>query len=273
MRPLLQEPGSHGVSGSAHGSGRAGEKLSAVAGASHLAVHFTGRTPTPVHLAPHPAHAPSPPTARAPPRKAAPGRVPVRVAAASARPARSLGKRRAIRARGAARDGLGAHSRRCTRRSNSPARGVRRPSPPRYREAKRALCPRARPGLCPEEAAAPSPRLRLCPRAGRAGRGGGSQAEGEGGGGGGLRRGEEGSRGGGSAGCRTGGAAGSREDADDEQAVHREPEPRRHRRRPPAALRGQEAAPGGTGPAQVRLRLRGLPRPELGHPRHRDPLG
>lgn len=175
--------------------------------------------------------------------------------------------------RGAARDGLGAHSRRCTRRSNSPARGVRRPSPPRYREAKRALCPRARPGLCPEEAAAPSPRLRLCPRAGRAGRGGGSQAEGEGGGGGGLRRGEEGSRGGGSAGCRTGGAAGSREDADDEQAVHREPEPRRHRRRPPAALRGQEAAPGGTGPAQVRLRLRGLPRPELGHPRHRDPLG
>lgn len=105
MRPLLQEPGSHGVSGSAHGSGRAGEKLSAVAGASHLAVHFTGRTPTPVHLAPHPAHAPSPPTARAPPRKAAPGRVPVRVAAASARPARSLGKRRAIRARGAGRAG------------------------------------------------------------------------------------------------------------------------------------------------------------------------
>lgn len=63
------------------------------------------------------------------------------------------------------------------------------------------------------------------------------------------------------------------EDTDDEQALHREPEPRRHRRRPPAALRGQEAAPGGTGPAQVRLRLRRLPRPELGHPRHRDPLG
>lgn len=175
--------------------------------------------------------------------------------------------------RGTARDGQGAHSRRWTGRSNSLARGVRRPSPPRYREAERALCPRARPGLCPEEAAAPSPRLRLCPRAGRAGRGGGSQAEGEGGGGGGLRRREEGSRGGGSAGCRAGGAAGSREDADDEQAVHREPEPRRHRRRPPAALRGQEAALGGTGPAQVRLRLRGLPRPELGHPRHRDPLG
>lgn len=267
MRPLLQEPGSQRVSGSAHGSGRAGEKLSAVACASHLAVHFTGRTlhtPRPRPLSSYRPRAATQSRSRSGPRS---GRRRFRPSGAQPE------ERRAIGARGAARDGLGAHSRRCTRRSNSPARGVRRPSPPRYREAERALCPRARPGLCPEEAAAPSPRLRLCPRAGRAGRGGGSQAEGEGGGGGGLRRREEGSRGGGSAGCRAGGAAGSREDADDEQAVHREPEPRRHRRRPPAALRGQEAAPGGTGPAQVRLRLRGLPRPELGHPRHRDPLG
>uniref|UniRef100_A0A8D0RXI6 Insulin like growth factor 2 mRNA binding protein 2 n=1 Tax=Sus scrofa TaxID=9823 RepID=A0A8D0RXI6_PIG len=140
------------------------------------------------------------------------------------------------------------------------------------------------PGLCPEEAAAPSPRLRLCPRAGRAGRGGGSQAEGEGGGGwraGGGRGGgaeeEEGRRGQrrrrGAPGTGPGEPRALGEETDDEQALHREPESRRHRRRPPAALRGQEAAPGGTGLAQVRLRLRGLPRPELGHPRHRDPLG
>lgn len=163
-------------------------KLSAAACASHLAVRFAGAPGPPCT---HPAHhpRPSPPPAHAPPCKAAPGPA---WASRRFRPSGAQpGERRAIGARGAGRAGPGrartlgaAHAGPTLRRAGCVA-----PSPPRYREAaERALCPRARPGLCPEEAAAPSPRLRLCPRAGRAGRGGGSQAEGEGGGGGGLRR-------------------------------------------------------------------------------------
>lgn len=222
------------------------------------------------------------------------GRNPSRRAGRSARWGREA---RGAAARGG--EGALAHSRPRTRPYKLSHRDTRGALPPpaaapppatalrgrkRARQRERFVrAPPPGPGLCPEEAAAPSPRLRLCPRAGRAGRGGGSQAEGEGGGG--WRAG--GGRGGGAEEeerrrqRRRRGAPGTGpgepralgEETDDEQALHREPEPRRHCRRPPAALRGQETTPGGTGPAQVWLRLRGLPRPELGHPRHRDPLG
>lgn len=99
-------------------------KLSAAACASHLAVRFAGAPGPPCT---HPAHhpRPSPPPAHAPPCKAAPSpaRASRRFRPSGAQP----GERRAIGARGAGRAGPGAHSRRCTRRSNSPARGVRRP--------------------------------------------------------------------------------------------------------------------------------------------------
>ncbi|XP_050002510.1 insulin-like growth factor 2 mRNA-binding protein 2 isoform X2 [Alexandromys fortis] len=234
---------------------------------------LTSRCTSPAAPCTHPAHAPSPPTARASPSKAAPGRVLARVAAASARPARSLrsaepSERAARRGTGWARTLGGAHGGPTLRRAGCVARrrpGTGRQSERFVREPARDSAPRRQPRRVPASASAPG-------RAGPAAVGGARLRArvGAGAGSGGERRAVEAA---GAPGAGPGEPRGSREDADDEQAVHREPEPRRHRRRPPAALRGQEAAPGGTGPAQVRLRLRGLPRPELGHPRHRDPLG
>lgn len=186
MRPL--SPSSQRVPGSVPGSGRAEKVVSRCVRLSPRCA-FCRCAGSTLHT-PRPPPAPlSSSSPRAPPCKAAPGpaRASRRFRPSDAQP----GERRAIGARGAGRAGPGrartlgaAHAGPTLRRAGCVA-----PSPPRYREAaERALCPRARPGLCPEEAAAPSPRLRLCPRAGRAGRGGGSQAEGEGGGGGGLRR-------------------------------------------------------------------------------------
>lgn len=161
MRPLLQEPGSQRVSGSAHGSGRAGEKLSAVACASHLAVHFTGRTPAPVHLA----HTlPTPPLLLPPARRHAkplpvgsslgsPPLPPVRRAAWGAPSHRS-----ARRGTGWARTLGGAHAGPTLRRAGCVARrrpGTGRQSERFVREPARDSAPRRQPRRVPASASAP----------------------------------------------------------------------------------------------------------------------
>jgi hypothetical protein len=121
--PFFQELGSQRVSRSVRGSGRARKVVSPSVQSSPQGAPHSGPAPTSRPPCTHPAHVRAPHLPRAAwLRRSRPRWGRRRFRPPGAQPGSAEPSERA------ARDGQGAHSRRCTRRSNSQARGVRPPA-------------------------------------------------------------------------------------------------------------------------------------------------